>query len=125
MKVCPCGSQKRFLDCCGLYIQKKILPETPEALMRSRYTAYVEERIDYIRRTMRGAALLSFDKKSASRKVVWLGLEVISSSHDQNNPSIGYVEFKARYRDNQETVCIHERSKFERIERKWYYVDKV
>ena len=122
MKYCPCGSKNRYLDCCGAYILKRAVAPTPEALMRSRYTAYVEGKIDYIQKTMKGPALLNFDKKSAKEKVEWLGLEVVSSLIDSTDPSIGYVEFKAKYRKDNQEYCIHENSKFNKMDGKWYYI---
>ncbi|WP_410106547.1 YchJ family protein, partial [Sutterella wadsworthensis] len=41
--LCPCGSGRRFADCCGLYLSggsQALGAPTPEALMRSRYSAY-------------------------------------------------------------------------------------
>ena len=40
--MCPCGSQFHRDDCCGPLIEAKMSAATPVALMRSRYTAYVE-----------------------------------------------------------------------------------
>lgn len=124
MKPCPCDKQKRYMDCCGLYIQKKMLAETPEKLMRSRYSAFAEGNISYIRKTMRGAALLDFNKKNMNEDVIWLGLEVIHSALDPNDPNIGYVEFKAHYKqkNNKESGILHEKSRFEKMNGKWFYV---
>lgn len=41
--LCPCGSGRRFADCCGVYLSggsQALGAPTPEALMRSRYSAY-------------------------------------------------------------------------------------
>ncbi len=113
------------MDCCGAYIQKKKQAETPEILMRSRYSAFAEGNIAYIRKTMRGHALLGFDKKNYLQdNTIWLGLEVIATNLEPRNPNLGYVEFKAKYKQkqNKETETIHENSKFEKIAGKWYYV---
>jgi SEC-C motif-containing protein len=123
MKYCPCGSNKRYLECCGAYLLKKSIPNTPEALMRSRYTAYVEGNIDYIRRTMRGAALLNFNKHEAKKKVEWRGLEIINADLEPENPAIGYVEFKAKYEKDKQELWLHEKSEFHLIDGRWYYVD--
>jgi SEC-C motif-containing protein len=123
MKLCPCGSHKRYLECCGACIRKKISAETPEALMRSRYTAYVENDIQYIQKTMRGLALSNFNKREAKKKVEWIGLEVMNASIDSDNPEIGFVEFKVKYKlGKQEVGVIHEKSEFHRIEGRWYYM---
>jgi SEC-C motif-containing protein len=41
MQTCPCGSQKPFSDCCEPYVSGAEAAPTAEALMRSRYSAYV------------------------------------------------------------------------------------
>jgi SEC-C motif-containing protein len=48
MKNCPCGSGRPYTECCEPYILGKAKAPTAEALMRSRYSAYVEHAIDYI-----------------------------------------------------------------------------
>ena len=65
MSLCICGSGKNNVDCCAQYIGGEKLPLDPESLMRSRYTAYANANIAYIAATMRGAALVGFDPKSA------------------------------------------------------------
>ena len=134
MKTCPCDNKKRYMDCCGLYIQKKMLAATPEILMRSRYSAFAEGNIPYIRKTMRGPALVGFDKKNFKANVAWVGLEVITTSFEPENPNIGYVEFKAQYKQKKSksigtsieviTETIHENSQFEKIDGKWFYVSE-
>ncbi len=124
MKYCPCGSGTRYLECCGLYLEQKGFAPTPEALMRSRYSAFVEGKADYIKRTMRPPAANLFDKNSFSeRNEEWLGLEVIQFYLDPLNPAIGFVEFKAKYQLNGIQGVIHELSEFHLLEGKWYYVD--
>lgn len=126
IKYCPCGSQQRYLDCCGLYLIKKQLPATPEALMRSRYTAYVEKNADYIRKTMREPALLHFNKKSILKSTTeWQGLQVIKTYLDPNNSHIGYVEFIARYKQGGLQGNIHELSEFRYEQNKWCYIDGI
>jgi len=51
MSECPCGSAAQYEECCGRYIQKGLNPPTAEALMRSRYSAYVKGVPEYIAKT--------------------------------------------------------------------------
>jgi hypothetical protein len=46
-KACPCGSSAAYVDCCQPY-HDGTLPGTPEELMRSRYSAYVKGRWQYV-----------------------------------------------------------------------------
>jgi len=50
MKVCPCGTGHGFDDCCGPIISGTPAP-SPEALMRSRYSAFVVGDISHVDRT--------------------------------------------------------------------------
>ena len=45
---CPCGSGAPYLGCCGLYLEGALLPPTAEALMRSRYCAFVRRDSAYL-----------------------------------------------------------------------------
>ncbi len=121
---CPCGSEKTFTTCCDLYISGKHVANTPEALMRSRYSAYTKANIPYIQKTMRGPASQDYNPDEAfawAKQSEWLGLKVIKS-HQQNSNK-GYVEFIAQFKINQQTQQIHEYSEFECIDGIWYYID--
>ena len=45
---CPCGSGLAYEQCCRPYLEGKTWPETAEALVRSRYTAYGSGHFDYL-----------------------------------------------------------------------------
>ena len=124
MVCCPCYSQKDYLSCCESYIMGKNIPETPEALMRSRYTAYTMANIDYIKQTMRGKASVGFHEIDAARwakRVRWIKLTVVSSVIENSNT--GYVEFEACLVEGSRLKSMHEKSKFICEEGRWYYVD--
>jgi SEC-C motif-containing protein len=124
MSLCPCGSQHDYQDCCALFIEQHQLPQTPEQLMRSRYTAYTLAQIDYIKQSMSDKASIGFDEAEAKRwsqKVIWIGLEVLHTS--MSSPQQGFVEFCAQYIDNNQLNAIHERSEFRLKQNKWFYVD--
>ncbi|MCA0404132.1 MAG: SEC-C domain-containing protein [Proteobacteria bacterium] len=123
---CPCGSKKEFAECCGLYLEEKKAAKTPEALMRSRYSAYTKADIAYIKRTMRKNALINFNEKEAylwTQSVKWEKLEVINSYLDSQNENLGYVEFKAYFLLQEKRQIMHELSQFEFEEGQWFYVD--
>jgi len=125
-QLCYCFSQKRYDDCCGRFISGQQTPLTPEALMRSRYTAYVTQNIDYIRSTMQDKALANFDYMNAlqfASSVKWVGLQVINNRIDNKNTNEGFVEFKATYLHDGNLQILHEKSKFLKKQHSWYYVD--
>ena len=129
---CPCGrvatppSARKahplaYADCCGRYIDHWDEAPAPDAesLMRSRYTAFVRERADYLQATWHAStcpATLDFDAGAR-----WLGLEV--RAHRATGPDSAEVEFVARYRVGGRAVRLHERSRFVREQGRWYYVD--
>lgn len=124
MVRCPCDSNKIYFSCCEPYITGKQNPDSPEALMRSRYTAYTMANIDYIKETMRGKALIGFqelESKRWAKRVHWIKLDVINSTIE--TPSKGYVEFEASFVDGSRLKSIHEKSEFICEEGRWYYID--
>ena len=118
MKNCPCGSDREYSDCCQQYISGKANPPTAEALMRSRYSAYVEHEIDYIINTCLHKGKDDIDYKSTkdwSEQSKWLGLKIISLEKGGPNDTEGTVEFEASYeRDGLKDVH-HERAKFKKV----------
>lgn len=125
--LCPCNSQHPYLDCCEPYLKGQRLPPTPEALMRSRYTAYSQANIAYIQQTMRGEALQGFNPEEAKQwatQAHWLGLKVLSAPTPVD-PNIGFVEFIATFSLQNRPQTIHERSEFHRIDSQWFYIRGV
>ncbi|HQR86687.1 MAG: hypothetical protein B7Y59_04930 [Burkholderiales bacterium 35-55-47] len=125
--ACPCGrvdAKKRaaaYADCCGRYVDHFSDAPAPDAehLMRSRYSAFVLERADYLLATWHSStrpASLDFD---AGAK--WLGLEV--REHKTTGADTAEVEFVARYRLDGRAVRLYERSRFVREDGRWFYVD--
>ncbi len=125
--LCPCGRQDArqrplaYAACCGRYLDHWDEATAPDAesLMRSRYTAFVRERADYLRATWHPdhcPATLDFDPGTQ-----WLGLEV--REHRVTGPDQAEVEFVARYRLGGRAVRLHERSRFVRQDGRWVYVD--
>ncbi len=119
---CPCGLDQSYEQCCGRFIEQQALPQTPEQLMRSRYTAFTQARIDYIAATQTLQAAKKFDRNSArewAENCQWLGLQVLSS---QASADKGEVEFIARFKEADREQFIHELSQFKKIKDRWFYV---
>jgi SEC-C motif-containing protein len=87
--------------------------------MRSRYSAFVLERVDYLLATWHSStrpASLDFDSGAK-----WLGLEV--REHKITGADTAEVEFVGRYRLEGRAVRLHERSRFVCEDGRWFYVD--
>jgi SEC-C motif-containing protein len=110
-----------YTDCCARYIDHFSACPAPDAehLMRSRYTAFVRERVDYLLATWHVSqrpVRVDFDANAK-----WLGLEV--HDHRVTGDSTAEVRFVARYRLPSGAVRMHERSRFVREDGRWFYVD--
>jgi len=119
--LCPCGNAAVLADCCGRYHAGLAAP-TAEALMRSRYSAYVLELADYLLATWHPTTRpgrLDFSEADQQR---WLGLEV--RAHRQIDADHATVEFVARYRQGGGSALrMHEVSRFVREDGRWFYLD--
>ena len=127
MLLCPCGRlagpQKPLAceQCCGRFINN--FAETPapdaESLMRSRYSAFVLARADYLLATWHSSqrpATIEFDPG-----VKWLGLEV--RQHRTLDATHAEVEFVVRQKSpGSPALRLHERSRFLYEGGRWYYL---
>ncbi len=124
---CPCGrlgAAKRPLaygQCCGRYIEDFAATPAPdaEALMRSRYSAFVLGRSAYLLGTWHASTRPPQLELDGAAK--WLGLEV--RSHQLLDADHAEVEFVARCREAGRAQRLHERSRFVREQGRWWYVD--
>lgn len=122
LDACPCGAPHAYADCCGRYLDAGQLPPTAEALMRSRYVAYVRKRSDYLLRTWHPStrpAQLDLETES----VPWLGLKVVRAVAGGLEDVQGTVEFVARYKIAGRAHRLHEISRFTRGDGQWFYLD--
>ncbi len=100
MEACPCGSGRDYAACCGQYISGEAKAPNAEALMRSRYTAYVKGAIDYIIATCDREGDEGIDVDATRRwseKSTWLGLAIHRTEKGGPADSEGVVEFTATY----------------------------
>ncbi|MFI7414143.1 YchJ family protein [Streptomyces sp. NPDC049627] len=116
-RSCPCGLSKAYADCCGRFHSGTAAAPTAEALMRSRYSAFVKGDVAYLLRTWHPRtrpARLELDPGMR-----WTGLEILDAVDGSAFHTTGIVEFRASYRGG----ALRERSRFERVEGAWVYVD--
>lgn len=115
---CPCGRGATFTECCARFHSNREKAPTAELLMRSRYSAYVKEDVDYLVRTTwpksRSKELASSIRQWMDQ-VQWLGLHVLNSNTDR-------VEFIAEYIADGKPARLHERSVFKKQKGEWFYV---
>ncbi|MFM2058863.1 MAG: hypothetical protein RLY71_3248 [Pseudomonadota bacterium] len=119
---CPCGGPGRYADCCGRYHAGAQHLQAPDAasLMRSRYSAFVLDQLDYLLATWHPSTRPA-DLAPNEPGLRWLGLEVrrqkrLDADHAE-------VEFVARSKLGGRAQRLHETSRFVREAGRWFYVD--
>lgn len=124
IQECPCSSGEEFSKCCGPVIDGSVQAQTPEQLMRARYSAYATGAIDFLEESTHSKTRKYFDPEGAarwSRDSRWLGLTILAV--DSFVPDRAHVNFEARYEDQSGEAVFHrERSLFEREGEMWRFV---
>ncbi|MEO8805689.1 MAG: YchJ family metal-binding protein [Burkholderiaceae bacterium] len=121
---CPCGTSPTlpYAACCGRYHAGPLhlLAPSAEALMRSRYGAYVLDLTDYLRDTWHASTRPAvIEPNPAGLK--WLGLEV--RQHTLQDADHASVEFVARSKLGGRAQRLHETSRFVHEDGHWFYID--
>jgi SEC-C motif-containing protein len=119
---CPCGRPAAYADCCGRWHAGPQALQAPdaEALMRSRYSAYVLDLTDYLLATWHPSTRPPAVEPNPPG-LKWLGLEV--REHRVIDADHAEVEFVARSKLGGRAHRLHERSRFVREDGRWLYVD--
>lgn len=119
---CPCGLPQPYAACCGRWHEGPQHLQAPDAqaLMRSRYSAFVLGRHDYLLATWHPRTRpVAIEPDPPGLR--WLALEV--KSHHRLDDGHASVEFVARHKQGGRARRLHELSRFERVEGIWLYVD--
>lgn len=126
LSLCPCKSRLPYGECCAPFHYGKALPQTAEALMRSRYSAYFFGRIDYLVDTThpdKKSPQTRADIAALADEARWKFLTILSTSKGQAGDKTGKVEFVAQYYRGGVLLEHHEKSRFRRSRGLWKYVD--
>jgi SEC-C motif domain protein len=119
---CPCGHARPYRNCCGRWHEGEFALQAPdaEALMRSRYSAYVLGLGDYLLATWHASTRpVAMTPEEAGLR--WLGLTV--KYHGINDDAHATVEFVARSKLAGRAQRLHEVSRFVCEGGRWFYVD--
>ena len=147
LPICPCqinpvsdtiGAPLLYQDCCQPYHDgllnneaDGIKAETAKRLMRTRYSAFVLVKPNYVIKTTIPAQQNLLDIKAIenwAKETDWAGLEIVT-----HTPKLGkrhaQVEFKAYFKTNENLQAHHELSAFVKVTDKlnndvrWYFLD--
>lgn len=121
---CPCGQPASYEACCGRWHAgpEHLLAPDAEQLMRSRYSAFVLGLGDYLMDTWDPSTRPPSLDLSEPR-VRWMGLEV--RGYDPIDETRATVEFVAYSQQRGRRMRLHETSRFERKDGKWFYLDAL
>ncbi|MGO2004019.1 MULTISPECIES: YchJ family protein [Micrococcaceae] len=124
---CPCLSGEVFGACCGpVHADRRAGgpgAATAEALMRSRYSAFVTGDRAYLlaswHPSTRPASLI------LDPSMIWRRLDIVDTVAGGPFDDTGIVEFAAHYRQDGERGVQRERSTFLRVDGRWFYTAAV
>lgn len=118
---CPCGSGRVYLDCCGP-LHAGAAATDAEALMRSRYSAFVRRLEAYLLATWHASTRPASLALGAAPAPTWLGLRIRQVR--QVDAIQASVEFVARSRiGGGRATRHHEISRFVFDDGRWLYLD--
>lgn len=118
---CPCGAELHYLHCCGRYLEGGEIPPSAEQLMRSRYCGFVLSDEPYLLATWHPDTRPTRVRMDDQQR--WLGLSIRATEGGGRDDSTATVEFVARFKMDGKGHRLHEISRFEKIEGRWYYLD--
>lgn len=118
IKTCPCCSGIDFNLCCGRFITNDQAPDSPEQLMRSRYTAYTLKNENYLLGSWHPSTRPeSLDLTNDTTQ--WMGLKIISTL----DSTVNFVAYFTQDTLNSEKFySLTEQSNFVK-ENNWFYLD--
>ena len=129
-KACLCSSGLDYSVCCRIYHKQEQIAD-PEALMRSRYSAYALGLSDYIIATTHPQHKdFSSDTQSWAKQLqifmqqtYFYGLQVLAMQ--QVSPQQAHVIFKAFLSQGQVDVSFQEKSLFIFEKGRWLYQEAL
>ena len=123
--LCPCGSGKKYSECCEPVIKGTVKAKTAEELMRARYSAYEKQEIDFIINSCEHSEdIAEIDRQATedwSKSSTWHGLKILRTEKGLASDEEGIVEFEATYTRKQIRDVHHETGYFKKINGEWLY----
>ncbi len=118
--ACPCCSGKKYGSCCQSVHMQHSLADTPEKLMRSRYSAFVLNDTVHLLRTWasshRPQTVNTWDPA-----LRWLHLSIDEAPKPLPLAKVSTVTFTATYLQNSHVYTLKEVSNFIKIKGCWFY----
>ncbi|MCE2593512.1 YchJ family protein [Motilimonas cestriensis] len=125
MTRCHCGNDLPYEKCCQPLHLGELAAPTCEALMRSRFSAYIEQLGEYLFNTWHPdfrADLTPELLAQSGKETDWRSLQIFASQGGPNDNQ-GTVEFRAWFIADNTLQYHHEVSNFTRVAGAWVYTD--
>ncbi|MDO6759815.1 YchJ family metal-binding protein [Tamlana sp. 2_MG-2023] len=122
---CYCGQINTYENCCERIHKNIAIAKTAEKLMRSRYSAFVLAKGDYLMESHHSKTRKPKEKKAIvdwAKSVQWIKLEVLETTKGLEEDSEGTVTFNAYFFENGNVEVIHEKSAFVKENNLWKYL---
>jgi len=126
MSGCPCGSDKPYSECCESIIKGEQPAQSPEAVMRARYSAYAQNETDYLLNSLHPDKRDDHNPEETRRwaeSAEWHGLEIVNTEGGGPEDTEGDVEFRATFTHKGERQTHHELAHFQKEDDTWYYLE--
>lgn len=126
--ICPCRQLAQpiaYAECCAPLHEGKVVAISAEQLMRSRYSAYALQQIDYLIHTAALGQQGQLDRAGIaawSAQNSWQGLEIVAVQPKQGKQH-AMVHFKAHFFDGTAQQVHEEQSYFVCLKGQWYFLD--
>ena len=116
MQACPCGSGRPYGVCCEPLIRGEAQAATPEELLRSRFSAFALNEVDYVLATQIEQDRPAVEGWSSSAKFSELRILRQNLSEAQAT-----IDFEADYESKGEQHVHKERSLFNLVDGRWLF----
>jgi len=128
MQNCPCGSSLAYASCCQpLHQAAGKHANTPEQLMRSRFSAFYLGNVDYLINTLHSTKRSPEDRDKIANALMdhkWHSLRVLNSSPVRDDrASVEFVAFCTTTQAPASPQQLHEHSRFVFEGQRWWYLD--
>lgn len=126
---CPCGSAQTYAACCGVFHRGEGEAPTPEALMRSRYSAFAKRDVAYLMRTLHSSHpdlkqppdTLRLALRAATSRYRYVRLDILDTT-PVSSEGTGRVLFFVELYESGKARSFYELSDFAQENGAWKYV---
>jgi SEC-C motif-containing protein len=124
--ACPCGSETPLESCCGPILSGDKTPDTAEALLRARFTAFSRRETDFIVETNHPDQRKADSKETVESWAAatrWHSLDIREVEGGGPEDEAGFIHFVAHYTEKGKEGEHAEVAEFRRRDGRWFFFD--